>query len=35
MEDGTHTAGARKLKCNGVPLEVSMKGNRRVRSSDK
>jgi len=35
MEDGTHTAGARKLKCNRVLLEVNMKGNIRVRSSDK
>jgi hypothetical protein len=30
-----HTAGARKLKCNRVVLEVNMKGNRIVRSSDK
>jgi hypothetical protein len=30
-----HTAEARKLKCNGVLLEVNTKGNRRVRCSDK
>jgi len=30
-----HIEGARKLKCNRVLLEVNMKGNRRVSSSDK
>jgi hypothetical protein len=30
-----HTAGARKLKCNSVLLEVNTKENRTVRSSDK
>jgi len=30
-----HTAGARKLKCNRVLLEVNMRGNKRVRSSNK
>jgi len=30
-----HTAGARKIKCNRVLLEVNTKGNRRMRSSDK
>ena len=30
-----YKAGARKLKCNSVLLEVNTKGNRRVRSSDK